>query len=247
MSYRVLLFDLFGTLVHFDARMPFVRTAGGERRSSMYWLQRQVESELPGTHFAEFLGAIAAVTDEIVRARPPDYREVPSRERFRRALLRLGWQGPDAMAVADRLSLAHMAHLAEQAVMPAENGLLLRALAKRFRLGLVSNFDHGPTAHAILRRDGIAALFTATVISADFGQRKPHPAIFHAALRQLGAEPAEALHIGDTVTDDVDGAHAAGLDAVWLNPGGGDVPAGHATPTYTISCLAELPGLLASV
>ena len=247
MPYRVLLFDLFGTVVHFVARVPFVRVAGGEHRSPLHWLQSQVQSELPDVPFEEFLAAIAAVTEEIIRARPPEYLEVSSRERFRRTLLRLGWRGPDPTTVAERLSLVHMAHLAERTAMPPEHGPLLRTLAERYPLGLVSNFDHGPTAHAILRRDGLDTLFTATVISADFGRRKPHPAIFQAAVRQLGAEPAEALYVGDTVTDDVDGAHAAGLDVVWINPDGAEVPHGHAAPTFSISSLTELPGVLASI
>jgi putative hydrolase of the HAD superfamily len=240
MTYRVLLFDLFGTIVRFTSEVPETQTAGRVRRSTMGWLDDQVRRELPDVPFDDFLRAMGAVTEEIVRARPPEHHEVQSSERFRRALAGVGYRGEDAAAIAERLSLVHMAYLAARTEMPTAHQTLLRELSGKMVLGLVSNFDHAPTAHAILRREEIADLFAATIISAETGRRKPHPSIFHAALRQLGAGPEEALFVGDSLADDVRGGHAAGIDVAWINPKEIEVPRGTPVPRYQIRSLPEL-------
>jgi len=112
----------------------------------------------------------------------------------------------------------------------------------RKKLGLVSNFDHAPTARAVLARHGLDRHLAATVISAEFGWRKPHPGIFREALASLDVAPPEALYVGDTHLDDVIGALGVGMDVVWLAPSGGAAP--EPTPTFRIANLAELPALL---
>jgi putative hydrolase of the HAD superfamily len=243
-TYRAVIFDLFGTLVHFDTAVPRVNVAGTERRTAMGWLRERFAAEIPGAPFDGFLAAIGAVTEEIVRGRPPEYHEVPSEERFRRALARLGGAGCDPAPAARRLSAAHMEYLASRVFLPAENRALLESLRGRVKIGLASNFDHGPTAHAILRRDGIADLFDATVVSADLGRRKPHPAIFREALGRLDVVPGEALYVGDTFADDVEGALGAGMDVAWLDANGRGSPQGRARPTYRLTDLSELWALV---
>ncbi len=242
MRYRALIFDLFGTVVLFKPHVPSAPTAGRTWRWGLPWLRAGVAQELPHVPFDEFAGALLAVTEEIVRARPPEFREVSCGERFRRALERLGVVGEDTVAKAERLSLMHMAHVAAQTETPLAHDPLLRSLAGSYRLGLVSNFDHGPTAHAILARDGLADVFGVTLISDDFGRRKPHPAIFREALHRLDVRPGEALYIGDSATDDVCGASSAGMDVAWINARNADVPV--PAPKYIICELAELPAVL---
>src|SRR5262245_47769774 len=96
MPLRAVLFDLFGTVVHFAPQVPVIEVAGTAWRSTMGWLREAAASELPQVPFDDLLPALLQVTEEIVRQRPPEYFEVPSRERFRRALLRLGIDGSDA-------------------------------------------------------------------------------------------------------------------------------------------------------
>ena len=230
--YRAVLFDLFGTVVH------FVPPPGA--RGTFDWLRAALAQHHPAIPFDEFRRALIEVSAAIGAERAPDYREVPSRERFRRAL--------DRFAVADApaaevLSLAHMAHLAERTAMPAAHLALLEELAARYRLGLVSNFDHAPTAQAILARHGAHRCFDVTLISDDFGRRKPHPSIFTEALYRLGTDPADALYVGDTPADDIVGARAAGLDVAWLNPAGAELP--DPPPTHVLRELFDLRDLLA--
>jgi putative hydrolase of the HAD superfamily len=55
------------------------------------------------------------------------------------------------------------------------------------------------------------------VTSAGAGARKPDPAIFARALELAGCEAAEALHVGDTAVEDVEGARAAGIPALLID------------------------------
>jgi putative hydrolase of the HAD superfamily len=49
------------------------------------------------------------------------------------------------------------------------------------------------------------------------GKEKPDPGIFHVALERVGAEAAEAMHVGDLVPTDVWGARAAGITPVLID------------------------------
>jgi HAD superfamily hydrolase (TIGR01549 family) len=245
MPYRVILFDLFGTLVHFKPRLPVPPSAHEPPPQRwLAWLQEGLAEDLPGIPFDRLVEVLAAVTGEIVAARPPEFLEVPSRERFRRALVRLGVR-ENVLALAERLTERHMAYLADETELPAGHLELLEELGRGYRLGLISNFDEGGTARRILRKHGLDELFAATLISDGFGRRKPHPSIFRAALAELGADAAAALHVGDTLADDVLGARAAGIDVAWIDRKGQGLAGGDPAPTYTIGRLAELRAVLA--
>ena len=49
------------------------------------------------------------------------------------------------------------------------------------------------------------------------GKTKPHESIFRALLDRLGVMPEEAVMVGDTIEDDIDGARAVGMRAVLLD------------------------------
>jgi putative hydrolase of the HAD superfamily len=52
------------------------------------------------------------------------------------------------------------------------------------------------------------------------GHEKPHPAIFEAALREMKAEAAESLYVGDVYSVDYVGARNAGMQAVLFDVAG---------------------------
>ena len=83
------------------------------------------------------------------------------------------------------------------------------------RLGLVSNGIrdlHEFVAHHRLDVDAIVG-------SRAHGYVKPHPTIFQAALGQLGVAPAEAVMVGDSLEEDVEGARALGMRAILVDRG----------------------------
>ncbi len=57
-------------------------------------------------------------------------------------------------------------------------------------------------------------------ISAVVGWEKPHREIFQHAITAVAVEPARALHIGDNMQADVQGALQAGLQPLWLQRDG---------------------------
>lgn len=62
---------------------------------------------------------------------------------------------------------------------------------------------------------GIEHAFDAIVVSEEEGVRKPDAEIFRRALARCGVAAHEALFVGDHPVADVEGAHRAGLAAVW--------------------------------
>jgi putative hydrolase of the HAD superfamily len=84
--------------------------------------------------------------------------------------------------------------------------------ARDLKLGLVSNtgrdLDRFVAHH---RLDVDAALGSGA-----FGRTKPHPTIFRAVLERLGVEPGDAVMVGDSPEDDVEGARASGIGRAFL-------------------------------
>ena len=100
------------------------------------------------------------------------------------------------------------------------------ALAELHGLGMrlvcVSNWDY--SLPDVLERVGLADELDGVVTSAAVGARKPDPRLFEAALAVAGCAADEVLHVGDTPTEDVEGARAAGIRALLIDrDGGGDI------------------------
>ena len=61
--------------------------------------------------------------------------------------------------------------------------------------------------------------FAAITISAEVGSSKPAPGIFDAIFEALGSPARErALMVGDSLTSDMAGGTAYGIDTCWFNP-----------------------------
>jgi HAD superfamily hydrolase (TIGR01549 family) len=243
--YRGVLLDLFGTLITFDAsRLPELEVDGRRTRTTVGALGALLAEWVPDTTPAAFWQALLSVSDEMARTRAYDHVELPSRERFRRALERVGCDDTRLLEAAVHLSRAHMRAIAEATVLPPAHAALLATLAARFPLAVVSNFDDTATGYDILVRHGIAPRVQAIVISEALGIRKPHPAVVRAGYRALGLAPAEVLMVGDTFAEDIVGARAAGVDAAWIDAAGRGVPATAEPPRFVIQKLPELAAVL---
>jgi putative hydrolase of the HAD superfamily len=81
------------------------------------------------------------------------------------------------------------------------------------RIGLVSNSARD--VHAFARHHRLE--IDAAITSFSHGKTKPHASIFRAVLDLLEVSSDEAAMVGDTVEDDIDGAHALGMRAVLLD------------------------------
>lgn len=245
--YRAVLFDLCNTIVNFDeTRYPTIDMDGTEIRSTagavFEALVRVLGEASPGLTAAGFHGIFLHVSAEVGIERDATHREIPSEERFRRILHAAGI--PADEKIIRHLVAVHMGHLTGSLVFDERHRPFVEGLSKRMPIGIVSNFDHGPSARAVLARDNLAPLFDPVVISIENGWRKPHPAIFEDALASLGLPAAEVLFVGDTPEADLLGAGAAGMDAVWINPWEMPLPDGVPPPRYTIRDLLDLEDIL---
>ncbi|MBN1106153.1 MAG: HAD family hydrolase [Deltaproteobacteria bacterium] len=92
---------------------------------------------------------------------------------------------------------------------------MLAMLKEDYRLGLLSNFTHGPAARRIIAETGLAPFFQVVLISGELGYRKPSPIVFEKLVEQLGVEREHILYVGDDPEPDIAGAQAAGLHPVW--------------------------------
>jgi len=96
-------------------------------------------------------------------------------------------------------------------VIPTLESLRARGLI----LGVVSNWVW--SLPELLHSLDLVRHFDFVVASARFGFEKPHAEIFRHALAQAAVEPGEAIHVGDHLDADVEGARAVGISPVLLD------------------------------
>jgi beta-phosphoglucomutase len=82
-------------------------------------------------------------------------------------------------------------------------------------LGILSNF--GTHLHPVLDRLGVLDFFEFVIVSVETGLAKPDPRIFDLVMEKTEAPRHRVLYVGDHIGDDIDGAWAAGLDAVLID------------------------------
>jgi putative hydrolase of the HAD superfamily len=239
---RAVIFDMGGTLIR------FVRPGKGTWR----------ELEDPGIrgiyqYLVEQGHPIAAHEDEFVEAM------------FRR--LAEGWEQSTgghinlravdwiAAGVADHALTLDEAALLEAArryarpmregasAMPGAVETLAWLRERGYRIGLISNTIWPAELHLEdLAEIGVLPYLEHLIFSGEAGVWKPSPQIFERALAALGAAPAEAVFVGDSPREDILGAQAVGMRAVWVRSN--EFPLGGVRPDGAVEALPELPPLL---
>jgi HAD superfamily hydrolase (TIGR01549 family) len=244
--YQAVICDMFDTLVNFRwDRVPLVRFDGRDVRSTSPLVYEAVRGLCPHVSLADFCHAFIASSREAEATRTGTQREVTAHDRFRMLVRRLGIDdGPTADAILQAGMPEQMRQLRLAMEFPEENRAALDALRARYRLAVLSNFDHGPAVEGVLADFGIHDRFEVIVVSADVGWRKPHPEIFRDTLRRMDVDAQRAIFVGDTPEADVLGPHGVGMDTVWIDRGIVPLPAGAAPPTHTVSSFAEVATLL---
>ena len=96
--------------------------------------------------------------------------------------------------------------------------MLWKDIREQYAIAVISNADG--KIDAVLQRCGICDCFACITDSGTVGHEKPHPAIFAAALREMKADPAESLYVGDVYSVDYVGARNAGMQAVLFDVAG---------------------------
>jgi FMN phosphatase YigB (HAD superfamily) len=244
---KAVVLDLFDTLVKWKPEdLPLFTWRERTSHSTIPWVLDAL-GEAVGERFDldEFLAVYHAVVDEIGAERERNGTEITCGERFERTLERLGYPAPgERRDFARHLARVHMSGVRRVTFAPPERSDAVRRLARRFRLGLLSNFDDAETGREVLFDTGVAGLFEAVIISAEVGLRKPNPLIYQRMLEMLGLEPDEILFVGDTPREDVLGPKQAAMRVAWINKRGEPLRDGIPEPDLMMRDLAELPALL---
>lgn len=203
-----LLLDFFGTIVDYSPS----RTK--QDFSSSYDLVRQFGAAMS---YDEFVALVDKTFDGFDARSAVDLAEFSMDES---SAVVLG-QALGRPAAVDEIAAFVETYLKDwnsAVVYPDGMAPLLRDLANRYRLAVVSN-THSPTlVHDHLQALGVSGLFDAVVLSVEVGRRKPHPAIYRAALDQLGVDAGAVLFVGDTYAADYDGPRQLGIRALLIDP-----------------------------
>jgi len=240
-KYAAVILDMFDTLVNFRTiHLPLVRMNGREVRSTSPFVYQALMPLCASVPFEDFFHAFVASYRSAEEIRNREHREVTLHERFRMLFTKLGIQeGPDADAIRGAGMAEHTRQLIRAMEFPESHRSLLDRLQSRYRLAVISNFDHSPTVETALALYRIRDRFETVVVSADTGWRKPRAEIFQEAFRHMGIGPADAIFIGDTPEVDVLGAQAVGMDVIWIDDGTKALPEGNPPPTHTAGTLLE--------
>jgi putative hydrolase of the HAD superfamily len=208
----VLLLDALGTLVALQPPGPLLR-AELQRRFGIEVGEDQAADAIAAeiayyrTHFDEGadgagLASLRERCAEVVRgALPPS----PALERI----------SPPALTEALLASIRFSAFADARPALAVARGRGMRTI-------VASNWD--VSLHEVLQRLGLGELLDGIVTSAEVGARKPAAAVFERALALAEAQPSQAIHVGDSLDEDVAGAQALGIEAVLLSRDGGAAP-----------------------
>jgi putative hydrolase of the HAD superfamily len=226
-----LVFDFFGTLVHYHPGR-----FSAQRDEPTY---RLVRAAAPDCTYEHFNAAFEAAFTQLEAAARQTSREFHMRDVGELFLASIGAPSPGAAQV-DELVACYI-DAWNRSVEPVENiQALMAALGRRYRLSIITNTHYPDLITRNLRRMGLEEAFALVVTSVEFGWRKPHASIFAHTLARLGIPSAQAMYVGDSYEDDYLGATRAGLDAILIDPAGRY--AGQAARRVTR--LAEIEALL---
>ena len=151
---------------------------------------------------------------ELVRRERPDISHDVSAFRIafmERCFLEVGVEVLDARRLAHE-AFAVFIHWRCQVTPYPEAERLLAQLSNTYQLASITN------GNSDVSRTSIDQYFSFNVSAENAGAAKPSIEIFHRALELGGVpEPSRAIHVGDNLREDIQGAANAGMKTVWLN------------------------------
>ena len=123
----------------------------------------------------------------------------------------------------DKTTLDHITNRIVELEGAAENYMIyddtvtaIEELARRNVQSLIVS-NHVWRLPEIVEGLGVSSHFRGVITSARIGVRKPHPAIFEAALELAGSRPDETIVVGDSYTHDIEGARSIMLDSILID------------------------------
>ena len=199
-------FDLFNTLI--TAELQTLDEAMMKLSKSLQQMGFKVENDT-------FKEAYKEAVMKFVKRAQKDGRETHNRFWICAALQKLGYDIlPDDRRIAVAVDSYFSAFYLHCHLIPDTKQMLSRLKKDRYRLGLLTNFTHGPAARKIIDDLGLSTFFDVVLISGELGFRKPHPFVFHQLIEHLGVQNDQVIYIGDDLNSDIKGAQRVGLQPV---------------------------------
>jgi putative hydrolase of the HAD superfamily len=243
-SIQVVLFDLGGTLLHYEtppdntfeqinrrAISAFLATAAGAGT-------KIPDAELAVRAVSRMAAAMAAKANRTQHASTCE------------DVIREGLEAVGVKLTSKVWNVAMVSYYAEVTqvvtpVRPETVSVLERLVSDGRSLGLVSNTMWSPEMHdGHLAKYGMLDLIPVRLYSSAVGVVKPHSSIYRQALDRLDVAPAEAVFVGDKLRVDIAGPQKIGMRAVLLASPFRRENDPEITPDARIDALTELPALL---
>lgn len=241
MPTKAIIFDMGNTLLHYGSLEDSWRQAEEAGIDAVYW-------ELVGQgHFAKLERAVFA--ERMFTRLVEGWRRAVAGEGNLRAdewlaggLVEFKLKVPDRL-LGELIALYAAPRRARLCERPGAQATLAALRGRGLRLGLISNTMWPAVFHlADLEALGLRAHLDEATFSGEVGLWKPAPELFLHVAAALGAGAGEVVFVGDSPAEDIRGAQAAGMRAVWIfTP---EFPLGTIRPDAQISRLEELPMLI---
>jgi putative hydrolase of the HAD superfamily len=201
---RAVVFDAVGTLIHPDPSAADVYANAG----------RIFGSKLSNAEIAQRFRAAFRRQEEIDFAAGLRTNEARESERWR-AIVRDVLNDVKDPGACFRHLYEHFGQPSAWRLEPDAVATVSALETQGYRVGIASNFDH--RLRGVLAPSELSRL--PLVISAEVGWRKPAGAFFAAMCPEVGSEVSSVLYVGDDMSNDYEGAIAAGCEAVLFDPG----------------------------
>ncbi|MFN2455462.1 MAG: HAD family hydrolase [Pyrinomonadaceae bacterium] len=142
---------------------------------------------------------------------------IPANWHFRRVYTDLGLTESQLAHFSDALDAAHRERHLWTTLNDEAIPVLEELKRREMPLAVISNSEDGRVTE-LLHTIGIQHYFDLCIDSHLIEYAKPDPRIFLHAVKQLNVAPDEAVYVGDSYTQDITGAHDAGLRAILYDP-----------------------------
>ncbi len=121
---------------------------------------------------------------------------------------------------------------------------VLNQLKDNYQLLMLTNGAPSLQHEKLRLSPELVPFFDHIVISGEFGEGKPEPAIFEHSINLLEVDKNETIMVGNNPNSDILGATQTGIDSIWINHHNDKIE--EVTPTYEVKRLKDILSIIKS-